>query len=102
MGFPQRGGRMDFSGCCLELLSPCCRRTSARLEQDVAQFASALRQLPAQVHHVFVPTWIPLQPAEDRRRPLDMDPGYGIAAALMRMNLELAGVLQSDGRAHIL
>jgi FkbH-like protein len=72
-----------------------------KLSMEVAAFASALRRIPPQVQHVFVPAWIPLQPSEDRRGALDMDRDYGIAAALMRMNLELREALQSDCRVRI-
>jgi FkbH-like protein len=68
---------------------------------EVAEFAGALRRISPRVEHVFVPTWIPIQPCEDRRGALDMDREYGLAAALMRMNLRLQEELQLDKRARV-
>jgi FkbH-like protein len=72
-----------------------------RLSAEVAEFASALLKAPPRIEHIFVPTWIPLQSGEDRRGPLDMDSEYGVAGALMRMNLELKEALKSDRRVRI-
>ncbi len=72
-----------------------------RLLLDVAEFASTLQRIPPEIQHVFVPAFIPIQTGEDRRGALDMDHDYGIAGALMRMNLELQRVLQSDKRTRI-
>lgn len=72
-----------------------------RLSAEVAEFARAVSQAPAQIEHIFVSTWVPHQQFEDRRGALDMDSGYGIAAALMRMNLQLGEALRSDGRVRI-
>jgi FkbH-like protein len=72
-----------------------------KLSAEVSGFAGALRQIPSRIQQIFVPTWVPLQPGEDRRGSLDMDCEYGIARALMRMNLELNDALRSDKRVRM-
>jgi FkbH-like protein len=72
-----------------------------KLKAEIVGFAGALCRVPSQIQHIFVPTWIALHPWEDRRGPLDMDDDYGIAVALMRMNLELREALKADRRCHL-
>jgi len=72
-----------------------------RLLLEVAEFAAALRRISPPIEHIFVPTWIPIHPWEDRRGALDMDGEYGLARALMRMNLQLQEELQADKRARV-
>ncbi|MGH7984717.1 MAG: hypothetical protein ACREQX_00290, partial [Candidatus Binataceae bacterium] len=69
-----------------------------QMRAEVSAFAHALKHIPAHIRHIFVSTWTPLHPAEGRRGMLDMNPKLGIAAALMRMNLELAEAIADDAR----
>ncbi len=74
---------------------------SAQLSAEVAEFADALRRIPPKIHHILISTWIPIHPDEDRRGALDMDRDYGLARALMRMNLELQEALESEPRVRL-
>jgi FkbH-like protein len=65
---------------------------------EVDQFGHALTSIPNHVQHIFVPTWTATPPGQARRGPLDMDGYFGIAAALMRMNLKLAEIAAQDAR----
>ncbi len=75
--------------------------STERMLAEVEQFARALCRIPLHVSDIFVPTWAPRHPCETRRGLLDMDPGVGLSAALMRMNLRLAEVTAEDSRIRL-
>ena len=68
---------------------------------EVDQFAHDLGAIPSHIRHIFVAGWSPLHRSESRRGLLDMDPTYGLAALLMRMNLRLCERVRDDARIHV-
>lgn len=68
---------------------------------EVDRYAAALRQLAARVPLVLTATWA-IEPAERGLGMLDMRPGVGIAATLMRMNLRLAEALAPASNVYLL
>ena len=74
---------------------------SADLLCDVDDFCAALKKIPGHVNYIFIPAW-PTGSYEGRLGLLDLDARRGISLALMRMNLRLAEVAQSDLRIVVL
>jgi len=71
------------------------------LSSEVEAFVAAVRSLPAQVRHIFIPTWVSA-PNDGRLGLLDLHPRVGPSLALLRMNVHLAECLEDEPRAHLL
>ncbi len=75
--------------------------TLEQIEAEVRQFGRAILRLPANIRHIFVPTWSALHPSLIRRGLLDMNPEMGLSLALLKMNLALHETIAPDRRVHL-
>jgi FkbH-like protein len=67
------------------------------LVAEVRQFASAIRAAAARLKWVIVPSWATPRSPSLAFASLEMQPGVGVAASLMRMNLALVEALAGSG-----
>jgi FkbH-like protein len=75
--------------------------TLEEIDAEARQFGQALMRLPANIQHIFVPTWSASHPSLIRRGLLDMNTEMGLSLALLKMNLALHETIAADRRIHL-
>lgn len=72
-----------------------------QLLAQVDEYSSALARITQKVRFAFVPTWV-MPPYHRGLGMLEMKPRFGLASALMRMNIRLAENLDTESNIFVL
>ena len=72
-----------------------------KLLAQVDEYSSALSKITQKVRFASVPTWV-MPPYHRGLGMLEMKPGFGMASALMRMNIRLAENMDSESNIFVL